>query len=122
MENDPINQRLRAINLRKELAIPENEQVLRVIVYALEKWTRPQELIAAAEQLLAWQPHCSKESSGDLRQKRLRAAIDNLGKADLRESTSDEFPLPMAEYGQTTAAGEAGNTEAEQSAPSPKSS
>src|SRR5882724_12899129 len=88
MENDPINQRLRAINLRKELAIPENEQVLRVIVYALEKWTRPQELIAAAEQLLAWQPYCSKGSSGDLRQKRLRAAIDNLDRADLRESTS----------------------------------
>src|SRR5882724_3471040 len=63
MENDPINQRLRAINLCKEL-------------------------IAAAEQLLTWQPYCSKGSSGDLRQKRLRAAIDNLDRADLRESTS----------------------------------
>ena len=37
------------------------------------------ELVAAAEQLLAWQPQCSRGSSGDLRQKRLRAAIDNFG-------------------------------------------
>ena len=34
------------------------------------------ELIGAAEQLLAWQPVCSLGSSGDLRQKRLRYAID----------------------------------------------
>ena len=33
------------------------------------------ELIAAAESLLAWQPHCSRGSSGDLRQTRLKAAI-----------------------------------------------
>jgi hypothetical protein len=33
------------------------------------------ELIAAAESLLDWQPVCSLGSSGDLRQRRLRAAI-----------------------------------------------
>src|SRR5882724_7804653 len=91
---EEINQRERALNLCRELAIEENEQVLRVIVYALEKWTKPQELIAAAEQLLAWQPHCSKGSSGDLRQKRLRAAIDNLGRAgSLNEAVSVKADL-----------------------------
>jgi hypothetical protein len=38
-----------------------------------------EELKAAAEQLLAWQPICSLGSSGDLRQKRLRKALDDLG-------------------------------------------
>src|SRR5882724_13215213 len=41
--DDQVNQRERALNLCRELAIPENEQVIRVIVYALEKWTKPQE-------------------------------------------------------------------------------
>ena len=58
------------------------------------KWTNPQELIDAAEQLLAWQPHCSKGSSGDLRQKRLRAAIDNLGRdGSLNEAVSVKADL-----------------------------
>ena len=36
------------------------------------------ELLYAAERLLAWQPICSLGSSGDLRQKRLRKALDSL--------------------------------------------
>jgi len=36
---DEINQRERAINFCRELAIPENEQILRVIVYALDQWS-----------------------------------------------------------------------------------
>lgn len=39
---------------------------------------RLQELIDAATALLAWQPICSLGSSGDLRQKRLRKALENL--------------------------------------------
>ena len=35
------------------------------------------ELAGAVEQLLAWQPICSEGSSGDLRQKRVRAALDS---------------------------------------------
>jgi hypothetical protein len=40
---------------------------------------KTKELREAAEQLLAWQPICSLGSSGDLRQKRLRKALDDLG-------------------------------------------
>ncbi len=36
------------------------------------------EFIEAAESLLEWVPVCSEGSSGDLRQKRLRAAIEQL--------------------------------------------
>src|SRR5882724_4978981 len=51
---DKVNQRERAINLCKELAIEENEQVIRVIVYALEKWTKPELSWVAVEERL---PH-----------------------------------------------------------------
>src|SRR6267142_619258 len=61
VENEPVNQRIRAINLCRELAIEENEQVLRVIVYALEKWTNPQEselkVIEASRCIKHWHDH-----------------------------------------------------------------
>src|SRR5882724_10137237 len=86
---EEINQREIAINLCRELAIEENEQVLRVIVYALEKWTNPvrinlDELLdKAARQLY------KADKSGGIAAKMicLRNALSLLRK-DLRESTS----------------------------------
>lgn len=39
------------------------------------------ELASAAQQLLDWQPICSAGSSGDLRQQRLRKALEDYAKA-----------------------------------------
>ena len=89
---DPVNQRERAINLCRELAIEENEQVIRVIVYALEKWTKPQEsALALAEEIAReiggsfWKTHMLNTG--------LLKFIVRL-RADLRESTS---PPPQNE-------------------------
>jgi hypothetical protein len=43
-----------------------------------EIYSGMREFIEAAESLLEWCPVCSEGSSGDLRQKRLREAIDKL--------------------------------------------
>ena len=84
-------------DLAEKLAIDKPEYELTVfgrnlseIKKALDYWdekkeypypivvTQPtiNELIDSAEQLLAWQPTCSLGSSGDLRQRRLRNALD----------------------------------------------
>ena len=56
-----------ADNARKALWKPTCAQVPLAVLH---------ELVDAAEQLLAWQPICSLGSSGDLRQKRLRKALE----------------------------------------------
>lgn len=82
---------------------------------SVKQATQSQELIAAAEQLLAWQPNCSLGSSGDLRQRRLRAAIDNFGRdGSLNEATGVKADL---EHPGNDTGGETADSHSEAEAP-----